>query len=381
MLAFEKLRVAFWRERSAEERLLFCCARQDFDEVWQARACDIIEAEPIDWDKVLAISVLHQVAPLIYRNLQAKAELVRRVPGATLLRFRQALLLNIDNKKALATALRDSLAWFESLGVDVLLVKGTSLDVVLYEEAWFTVSQDLDLVLDADWDSFDGATQKRILEMNVARPLIDVHCHRHADLVMNGLLPLDFGRIIATARRCQVQGHPALLMRTEDELLCACIQSFRKRYFRLKSIVEVAELIERFGEGANHPLDWDAFLDRAVQEGCGGIVYAALVAAHVTHGCVLPEHLHERLRVGAVSKLLVHSLTRRLSCTSLEALYVDRFVRGKMLGRGLLLPYASIGLRKLGRSLRIVSSQLRRGGASDRRDDDASNGEKSGDHR
>lgn len=351
-----QLRAEFWKRRAPEERLLFCCARQDFSDAWLERSERIATQTDLDWTRVLAVAVLHRVAPLIYRNLSAFAALSRLVPREVVDDFRRTVVLNMREKAALASALRETLEWFNRLGVDVLIVKGTSLDVVLWEATWLTSSQDIDLVLVADWEDFDEAAQQRILAMNVARPLVDVHCRQHADLVMNGLLDLDFGSMVGRASRIDVQEQPALVMCVEDELLCACVQSFRKRFFRLKSVCEIAELVER-----NPNLDWDALTGRAVAQGCGGIVFAALLAAHVGHGCALPVDLASRLKVSAPTRAMVRSLVKRLSATTLDRLYVDRWARGKMLGRGLLLPYASLGARKLWHSARIVSAQASRG--------------------
>lgn len=339
-----------WRRRSPAEQMLLCCTRLEFDSKWQAAASNLAGA--VDWAEVLAIAVLHQVTPLVYRNLQTCPELSARVPAEVIAQFRQALVMNMQKKAELGDALRGALAFFGEMGIDLLLIKGTSLDVRLYKETWLTVSQDLDLVVLSKWSALTEEARQWIRDGNAATPLIDVQCEIHADLVMNGLLPLDFEAMLARAEPREVQGHRALLMCAEDELLCACIQSFRKRYFRLKSLCEIAEFVNR------HPdLDWDALAHNATSERCAGILYVALLAASLSLGCELPEDLRSRLKVSRLRAAGLQFLIHRLSFSSLATLYVDRWVRGKQLGPSLMLPYASLGLGKAWQSLRIVSSQ------------------------
>ena len=341
---------AFWRRRSSAEQMLLCLTRLDFDSEWQAEALRL--ALSVDWRQVLSTAVLHQVTPLVYRNLQACPDLAVSVPDEVVTKFRQALVLNMQKKTELGDALRRSLEFFGGRGIDLLLIKGTSLDVRLYGDPWLTVSQDLDLVVLSQWEDLPEDARQWVRDGNASTPLIDVQCESHADLVMNGLLPLDFKSMVGRAAPREVQGHRAMLMCPEDELLCACIQSFRKRYFRLKSLCELAEFVKQ------HPaLDWAFFARNARKERCAGIAYVALLAASLSLDCQLPGDLRRLLKVSRPRAAALRFLIHRVSFSSLADLYVDRWVRGKQLGRSLMLPYASLGLGKAWRSLRIVSSQ------------------------
>ena len=341
---------AFWSRRSSAEQMLLCLTRLDFDDHWQADALRL--ALSVDWNQVLSTAILHQVTPLVYRNLQACPDLAASAPDEVVTRFRQALVLNMQKKTELGEALRRSLEFFGGMGIDLLLIKGTSLDVRLYGDSWLTVSQDLDLVVLSQWEDLSEDARQWIRDGNASKPLIDVQCESHADLVMNGLLPLDFKAMVGRASPRQVDGHRGMLMCPEDELLCACIQSFRKRYFRLKSLCELAEFVKQ------HPdLDWSFFARNALEERCAGIAYVALTAASLSIGCDLPGDLRRILRVSRLRSAALRFLIHRVSFSSLADLYVDRWIRGKQLGRSLMLPYASLGLGKTWKSLRIVSSQ------------------------
>lgn len=329
---------------------MLCCTRLNFDESWQEMALSL--AVNVDWEEVLSIAVLHQVTPLVYRNLQACPAVARDIPDPTIEKFRQALVLNMQKKSELGAALRGALEFFGDMDVDLLLIKGTSLDARLYQDSWLTVSQDLDLVVLEKWESLSDEARQWIRDGNSGTPLIDVQCECHADLVMNGLLPLNFNSMVGRAQSHEVQGNRALLMCPEDELLCACIQSFRKRYFRLKSLCEIAEFVNQ-----HRDLDWNALCQNAVAERCSGIVYVALLAASMSVGCELPGDLRQRLQISKVRAATLRFLIHRFSFSSLATLYVDRWFRGKQIGRSLMLPYASLGFGKAWKSLKIVSSQ------------------------
>lgn len=354
MAEYSSLGRRFWRRRSPQERLLLCCARLDFSDAWRARACRVAAASRVDWPEVLRLAVLHQVTPLIYQSLAGCPDLVEQVPGEVIGGFRRALALNVQRKRELADALDAALDYFADRGIDVLLVKGTALDARIGDTPWHTVSQDVDILLRGTRGELPLEVKEHMVHLNRSRPPVDVHCERHSDLDMNGLLPIDYERVFAAATKISLRDRPAFLMSPEDELVCAGIQSFRKRFFRLKSLFDIHTLISR-----NPALSWDGVTERARSWRCAWIAYVALVATHVSLGCELPGALRRRLGVPFARAALLHALIARMSCRTLASLYLDRSVRGKRLSPGLLLPYASQPWGQLLRSIRIVSRQMR----------------------
>jgi len=73
----------------------------------------------------------------------------------------------------------------------------------------------------------------------------------HHDVDMNGVLPVRFDRIWEAARAVDFHGQEAFVMAPEDLLLSLCINSCRKRYFRLKHLFDIAETVHRLD------LDWN----------------------------------------------------------------------------------------------------------------------------
>ena len=84
------------------------------------------------------------------------------------------------------------------------------------------------------------------------------------------------------ARSFPFQVNELLLMSTEDMLLSLCINSGRKRFFRLRSLVDIAETVNRGPE-----LDWPMLVDKARAYQCSHIACPALLVTQTALGCDL----------------------------------------------------------------------------------------------
>lgn len=343
---------ALWRRASVEERVLFGCMRQDLDAAWRARLVALGGDPTLAWPMLLRVAVKHQVAPLVQQNLAA-AGVLAHAPASVQAGFHHEVLGNLGAKATMRRALVEALAYFAGEGIEVLAVKGTSLDLRLFTDAASTVSGDIDLLLRPDWHAVDPSVHARVAAFNAGTPVVDVDFVRHPDLVLNGILPVDFAAIWARSTSIAVDGQPVHLMCVEHELVCATINSARKRFFRLKSLLELSELLHR------HPaLDHDEVARCARAWRCNGIAYAALRAAAATVGAAVPAPMLRALGIGRVHAGLLDALVARMSFCRLATLHGGLRLGGKRLGRGLLLPYASLGVRAGVRALRRALRQM-----------------------
>jgi hypothetical protein len=366
----DQLRVRFLERRTPEDRLLLACMRQELDAAGRRRVAELSRAPGLDWRSMLRVAVEHQVAPLFLHQLASSDGTLPLVPADVLAALQSELARNLGAKAEMAGALGRVVAEFAAAGIDVLAVKGTALDLRLFADSGHTVSGDLDLVVRIEPVATDPPLRARIAELNRSRPVVDVHCGRHPDLVMNGVLRPAFAHIWEAARPVAVGGGRVFLMRVEHELLCACINSARKRFFRLKSLLELGELLR-----GREPIDWDEVARSARRWRCGGIAYAALAAVHAAVGAVpLPDRLRARFGVARAHARVLRWLVGRMSLCTLGGLYRGRTFRGKRLGRGLLLPYASLGARPLARALGVVARQVVAGPARQDRPEIAARG-------
>lgn len=335
---------------TAEDRILFACTRQSFLPEHRETVRELVESIEIDWDVILGTAEHHGVAPLVGVNLDHCGDALG-LPLRISERFKAARRLSALRKQLAAARVEAVLDWLAGRSIDVMILKGAALDLLVYDHPWLTESSDVDLVLRCR-RSTEVFQQIHREVAKLAKQGIEPGPFEHHDVTMNGVLPVDFEQVWRDARPVAFRGRRAFIMGAEDLLLAACINACRKRFFRLKSLLDVAECSRRLRD-----LDGEAFVRRARAFQCGNIVYAALLATRATLGCEIPPGVLEGLGVSPVRARVLRGLVQRLAqgcqLASLSRASVTSW-RGR-LGISLLLPYASYtwpqALRSLSRSL------------------------------
>lgn len=331
-----------------EDRLLFACARQNFLDAHRQQVAGICRQNTVDWDAVYSTATLHGVAPLIGANLQQCDPEAVPVPHRILEQFRSSYYRNILRKERDAEQLKRALAFFGEKSIPVMLIKGAALDLLVYDQPWFTVAHDVDLVLKPREDEIPECVRQE-LRAFLHRSGIEYDFFEHHDVVMNGALPVDFDRIWRDADTVRFGDRDLLVMSPEDMLLAACINSCRKRYFRLKSLCDIAEIVERFTA-----LRWDDLVGKARAFDCHNIVYAALLVTQMTVGCALPDQVLDRLAGSparaSVIRHLIGYLSRRASLASLYP-FSGKSVFGRAVNVALVLTYATYRWYQMGRKM------------------------------
>lgn len=138
-------------------------------------------------------------------------------------------------------------------------------------------------------------------------------------------------------------------------LISACINSCRKRFFRLKSLCDIAEIIYRYSE-----IKWDELIRRTKEYQCNNIVYTALLVTKTTLGCKLPEEMFDKLidstSRSIIIRYLVHHFSRNISLSSSYPYFKKS--KKNNLGRkahfSLVLPYATYEWYQLWRVMKNI---------------------------
>lgn len=280
----------------AEDRVLFLSTRQDFHGEHRAA---VEKLSPVDWEEVAAVAESHGVAPIVGANLKLE-------------RLETAFFENVLIKAQEAERLAEGIGRLRGAGYQVMLLKGTALDLLVYREPWVTTSKDADLLLRPERPL---SADERAVRRSLYRSGIECDVPNHHDLDMNGVLPIRYDRIWAAARRVDYHGQEAFVMSNEDLLISLCVNSCRKRFVRLKHLFDIAETSRRLD------LDWDRLAARAREDRCERIVYTALHVTRETLGCDVPEGALEALGVPRPRVLLIHRLVDRfLRCGSLSVM-------------------------------------------------------------
>jgi hypothetical protein len=286
---------------------------------------------------VFRVADAQGVSPLVGRNLrrcQAGAGLP--VPGPVMDGFRAASHKIADLKARASAAMEEILAFLADQGLEAMPLTAAQADHLLYPDPALTFGRDLDLVIRAEAGRLSSAQRARIAAYFTAcsRPFagfvaalgcghefFEYDFFTHHDLTLNGTLAFDFDRVWrdSIAQRSP-QGHTYRLMVPEDLLISLCISSFRKRYFRLKNLVDVAECVNVL---AVHPdatwrLDWDRAVARAHSFDAQNIVYAALLCARQHLQAAVPATVLRDLESSALGVGVIRWLVQRRSFCSLS---------------------------------------------------------------
>jgi hypothetical protein len=293
-----------------EDRLLALCARQDFTPEHRQAAGEVCRGGEIRWDRFLSTAESHGVLPIVGANLRRCDVRDFPLPAEVAGRLELAILENAALKERDADRLAAGLADLREVELEGLLLKGTALDLLVYDEPWVAVSRDIDLSLrptGPGWAKGKG----REKEVRWAPYSHGVECdlEGHHDVTLNGVLPLDFARIWRDARPVSFRGQAAWVTAPEDLLVSLGVNACRKHFFRLKALFDLAETLRRGG-----PFD-PVRLAAIVREGrCGAVVAAALFAARELLGAELPPEMLAALRVSrpraGLLRLLVAAFRR-----------------------------------------------------------------------
>lgn len=326
------------RMMRTEDRLLYRCCRQ------QLATADLEEllacvSHELDWTMVFELARNHGVAPLVWRNLEIAAiDANLSIPGAIGDKFKLSTYRNIKVKENGLEMLGGVLNCLQGLSVDVMALKGIALDLLVYDECWYTVAQDIDIILRPRGETVTPERRSAIVACVEGRG-IEYEFSEHHDFTLNRALFIDFDQIWLDATAVSFSGCNLFLMSPEDMLLALCVNSCRKRYFRLRSLCDIAETIRCYSD-----LDWSIFVEKACKFRCNHIAYSALVVTQQTVGCSLPEGMLDGLGVGGLKQhvidRLIGFLVHNVPLVSLSY-YNGSTCISRKVGWSLLLPYAT----------------------------------------
>ncbi len=337
-----------------EDRILCAATRQDLAPEDLLAVAAAAGAGRVDWGRVVETAERHGVAPIVGVSLARAGARERGLPAPLAERLELALFENAAAKERDGARLAEVVAGLARAGLESLLVKGTALDLLVYDQPAWAVSRDLDLAVRRV--SGDPAGRE---DWDLRRPLYDegIECDylTHHDVTMNGLLPIPFERVWADSQTVAFRGVRARAMAPEDLVVALAVNACRKRYFRLKCLFALREAALR-----SRGLDWELLAGKARDYRCAGILHAAFAAVGATLGIALPAGFLAALRLPPARAraigLLVRALAAHRPFTGMPS------GRGRILGRSLhpalLLVYASLEPEHRRRSLDLAREHL-----------------------
>jgi len=232
-----------------------------------------------------------------------------------------------------------------------MLVKGVALNALVYMHPWLVNKNDYDIIIKPKNGELINYEKKEIFDYIRSIKLKGIECDyfSHHDIHCTETLSIDFADIWSNAKRINFLGHDVYAMTPEDMLIVACINCRRKRFFRLKSLFDIAEIINTYPE-----LDWENFTRKAKKYRCNNLIYAALFITKMTVECGFPENVFEKLAIFPLRKLIIHLIIRylnlRMSLTSLYP-FSEENPLARKINMSLVLPFAVFQWRHFSRKI------------------------------
>lgn len=337
-----------------EDQLLLLLARQELTLAHQQAIARLVSGHAINWAVLSETAVKLGIAPLVYTLIRQHPELGVTIPQDVADIFQRYVSRQVLREAKREQRLVWAIDYFQSKSVRLMLIKGAALKVSVYDCPWYTIAQDLDIVLDRRRESFSKPEIAQFVHQ-LHRQGVEFDFYQHHDVNMNGALAIDFDTVWRDARQVAYAGRQVWLMCPEDLLISLCINSCRKRFFRLKSLCDIAETVRK------HPaLDWAALARKAQQYGCQNIVYAALYVAAQTVGCDVPDGAFNALNVSSIRAACMRAcadfLLRHLSWASHA--FGGNLVLGRKVDWLILLPYTTYTPAQLVRKATYVQRTL-----------------------
>lgn len=347
-----------------ETKLLLICTRQQFLETHQAEVSHIASTQKIDWSYVYRIADAHGVSPLVYANLTRCSTSDLRIPTSVQSQFEQAYQQNVLLKQNVRKSLVHILAFLNQRSIDVMLLSSAVLDIFVYAKPAYTFSHDVDLLLYPQRYEISKEENSAIIEFfntiskeykqftdrfPVEYEYFEYDYFEHHDFTLNDILPINFHKVWANSWEYKFDDRKTLIMCPEDLLISVCISSFRKRFFRLKNLCDVAETVQVLSQ-SSHPqlkLSWKKLVRKAWDYQCNDIIFAALYVAQRHLDLRLPNELLDQLSTNRLKSRVITFLTHRMSFSELadySEFYSNPTLASRKVDMSLLLPHATYRL-------------------------------------
>jgi hypothetical protein len=292
-----------------ENELLFICARKNFQPEHQQAVFKLCDKFKIKWDVVYSTALEHQISPLIYYNLLKCKNSGLAITSDVIAKFKSSTMVFSLRKLKLEQDIIKILSHFNEKSVDVMLIKGAALSFTVYDDFSGYIIGDIDLILRNHREEVtEQEDQEDITFFNEFKVLVEWERFQHHDVSRSETLPIDFKKVWYHAKETTFKGQKVFVMSPEDMLLATCINSCRKRFFRLKSLCDIAEIINHFPQ-----LDWEVFVHHVKEYRCHHIVYTALLITSLTIKCHLPMKILSKLNVNRLRAILIHLVIKYLS--------------------------------------------------------------------
>lgn len=312
--------------------LLLACSSSLIKPISQVRITQLAN-QGVDWDALLSLAAVHEVLPLIAKNLLVYSP--NSLPPAVMGELKQRAHHIAHRNLRLTRELIRLKQTGEAEGLPALAFKGPVLAQAVYGDLALRQFGDLDLLIRpqdvlavsaqlhaAGYKSryaLPPDLQRKVMrwenEVHFFHPekrlYIDIHWQLFRP-VYNRLC--DDGGLWERAQNITLAGAQVKCLGWEDLLLFLCVHGAKHEWMRLKWVCDIAELV------ANHHelIDWEALFVRAANLGSDRMLVFGLRLANQLLGVSLPALGQEAITNDAWLDPLLNLTKDKLSAAGIQ---------------------------------------------------------------
>ncbi|HKZ80887.1 MAG TPA: nucleotidyltransferase family protein, partial [Pyrinomonadaceae bacterium] len=335
-----------------EAQLLLCCARTRLDAANAERIITRLQ-ENIDWRYLLQMAFRHNLAPLLYRSLDAVAP--TRVPETVRAELKQRIQIDIQGNLFLTKELLHLLALFNQHGIPVLPYKGPVLAASVYGDLALRPSNDLDilvherdilqatdLLVSCGYEIIrppsvaqagKGLQSLRVTQLVEKSPwayqLVLWHPDRqvvvelHWRITPQYVFPGSPEPLWEDLQAVPLGGVTVHSLAAENLLWFLCVHGTKHQWRRLSWLCDIAELIRAYPN-----LDWERIVAQAARSGIERRLYLGLLLANCLLKTPLPRAIETSIHAAPYVKVLARQVVERVFDGTEQAAgfpYLERF--------------------------------------------------------
>ena len=308
-----------------EHELLLCCARTHIENERGERIKSLLKKD-MDWAYLLQKSLQHNLAPLLYKNLNALSP--GQIPEPVLGQFKKIFLLNVRRTLFLTKELFAVVNFLDSNGISAIPYKGPPLTASVYGDLALRPFRDLDIMIRQQEvlrarDLLVSLGYQPQVQLNGIQAAAYVRTKYELPLIRNpgrmivelkwGIVdqyfsfPMESGCLRERLKPIRIDGKAILTFSHEDTLLILCVHGTKHLWQNLIMVCDVSEMIK-----GCRGLDWDWVLREAGRLGGRRMLFLGLFLAKHLLGATLPGAIDRKIEDDPRVERLAGQVEKRL---------------------------------------------------------------------
>lgn len=313
------------RKLSDEYKLILLASKLEISNPDQEEITGIL-SRPIDWDKIIKISLAQQILPLLYYNLN-RLNLLSLIPQDISLKMKYCYYTNLTKNLLIEKEIQLISKLAKDEGVRIIPLKGFSLMENLYHNPGLRMMADVDIFIDKNdlqktknifnklsFEENPGFIEKKdgrhmaVFSKKLSSDML-LHIEIHGILAYDRPYKIIIPRLWERAEEKTANGQAMLYLSKEDTFLSLILHlRSHTRRLTLKFIVDIAEFLN----ANKDTLDWNYIIEISGNNRIVSSVYLFICIAKELLGAGIPDKIMDQISPNIIkTKLIYMTINRR----------------------------------------------------------------------